>query len=101
VTPAPLPFGPVLGVRRGVRFEATELILAPGELILLYTDGVTEAKNGEGHFFGERRLAEVLSRSADPNRSCGETVAAIRQAVADFAGGAPQSDDIALLAFRV
>jgi len=70
------------------------------ETLLLYTDGVTEARNPEGTLLGEERLAALLAR-ADGGTSCAALVRDIREAVEAFAAGAPQSDDIALLAYRL
>jgi phosphoserine phosphatase RsbU/P len=63
--------------------------------LLLYTDGVTEAQNEIGEFFGERRLLDVAQR----HKSCSveELQRAILADVHDFVGDAPQADDITLL----
>ncbi len=76
--------------------ETAQLI--PGATLFLFTDGVTEAANDKREFFGEERLEAGL-------RSLGghapdELVAAVLQQVRDFAGAAPPSDDIAMLACR-
>jgi sigma-B regulation protein RsbU (phosphoserine phosphatase) len=74
--------------------------VAPGDVLLLFTDGVTEADRADGTFFGEDRLGATLAaaRGASPP----ETVRRIAEAVEAFAAGAPQADDITLLclAFR-
>ncbi|MFA4859631.1 SpoIIE family protein phosphatase [Methanoregula sp.] len=88
-----------LGVLETVRAESHELTLEPGDLLFMYTDGVTEAFNAEDVEFGEERMVAYLEK----NRSCTATaimeglLAEIRQ----FTGEAPQSDDITLLVLRV
>ncbi len=98
--PLPPVTGPLLGALPGLRFEEAEARMGPGEILLLYTDGVTEARNPQGAFLGEERLADLLAR-ADGGAGCAALVRDIREAVEAFADGAPQSDDIALLACRL
>lgn len=86
--------GPVLGAFRSVAYSAQTTTLGDGDTLLLYTDGVIEARNDSG-FFGEDRLADLLTDLA------GNTAEDIAQAVADaaweFSGGSLR-DDIAVLA---
>jgi PAS domain S-box-containing protein len=88
--------GTLVGALREPRFEERDVRLGPGELLLLYTDGVVELR-GEDATAGERRLREVLATHA------GEPVATVVEAVASMAverqGGEPR-DDIAILALR-
>ena len=90
--------GFVIGPKRGLTYRSGSYTLAPGETLLLYTDGVTEAMDRAENMFGSERTAACLSRSA--SLGCGPVVQTIRKAVADFSDGAPQSDDITILAFR-
>jgi len=95
-TAVPMPRGLVLGAIDGVPFEHRTLDLQAGDRLLVYSDGVTEAEDAFGAFFGEERLREVLD-------SCGRQdaeslVGAVRQAVDHFSQDVPQSDDITLLA---
>ena len=55
--------GIVLGAFEGIVLEEQRLDLAPGDTLVLYTDGVTEALNGEGEMFGEERLWDVIAGS--------------------------------------
>lgn len=87
---------PVLGVMGGMDFVAEKLTLGKGEGIFLYTDGVTEAMNAEGGFFGEARLQEALRETA--GCSAADTLGSVQQAVHGFAAGHSQSDDITMLA---
>jgi sigma-B regulation protein RsbU (phosphoserine phosphatase) len=79
-------------------FESKKITLAPGEQIFLYTDGVTEAFNVDYVEFGEERLVNFLSEHQ--LQSSEDIVNESINAVAIFSGGAPQSDDITLLAIR-
>ena len=88
--------GPPLGIMGGMTYKPREIALAPGDMLLLYTDGVTEAENWETAQFGMERLeAAVLATLGEPARRVVEEVIA---RVTAFAGGAPQSDDITCLA---
>ncbi len=90
--------GTALGLVAEASYQTREIALARGETLFLYTDGVTEAMDDAGQLYSETRLEERLRR-AD-----GLPVAALTQAVANavqaFAGGAPQSDDLTVLALR-
>lgn len=90
--------GPVLAFMDDIAYKARTMRLEPGDALFLYTDGVTEALDARGELFGETRLAEALQsvESASAHKIC--TV--VRAVVAAFAGGAPQADDITVLAIR-
>ncbi|HEX4134075.1 MAG TPA: SpoIIE family protein phosphatase [Bryobacteraceae bacterium] len=75
-------------------FVLSQRDLRPGDRIVLYTDGVTEAQNDAGDFFGRRRLREAV-RSAGAD--CAGLHAAIQQAILDFTAGAEQADDLTLV----
>ncbi|MBO6291256.1 MAG: SpoIIE family protein phosphatase [Selenomonas sp.] len=87
---------PILGVQSGMAFVAEKVTLQPGDSFFLYTDGVTEAMDSEGGFFGERRLKETLS--AKSVQGAGEQVEMVLEALSAFVGEASQSDDITMLA---
>jgi len=55
--------GMIFGIRPDIRFEEKKRHLNPGDVILLYTDGVTEAENSAGEFFGDERLAQLLQEN--------------------------------------
>jgi sigma-B regulation protein RsbU (phosphoserine phosphatase) len=78
--------------------ESRELDLRPGDTLLLYTDGVTEAFDAKGVAFGESRLAEHLAR--ERGGTAAEVVAGVLGAVRQHAGDESQSDDITLVAVR-
>jgi len=91
--------GTALGFEPGLEFERTELTLREGDALIFYTDGVSEAFNPHDECYGSDRLL------ADAGVFAGQTPAAMTagllQKVRAFAGTAPQSDDIAILALRV
>ena len=90
--------GLILGVFPLARYVSSRVAFRPGDLLVLYTDGVTEAMNPEGDLFGEERLLQVLEESF--GLGAGEVLARVQQAVDDFAAGAPQRDDLTLLVVR-
>ena len=73
-------------------FEESHVTLAPGEMVVLYTDGVTEAIDDDSEEFGPDRLQEVFH--GGPPGSVQEANEAVFSAVQAFAGDAPQFDDI-------
>jgi len=88
----------VLGAVEGISFKNESMRLGVGDAIVLYTDGVTEAENAEHAQFGEERLEQVLSTLQGAGSQ--EIVEAINAKVKEFAGEAPQSDDITQLVIR-
>jgi len=79
-------------------YRRETLRLEPGESLFLYTDGVTEAMNAADELFGDDRLRGELETLA--GRCPDDVSAAIMEQVKVFAGGAPQSDDITVMAVR-
>ncbi|MBQ4151740.1 MAG: SpoIIE family protein phosphatase, partial [Schwartzia sp.] len=92
----PVAKGPMLGVMEGMEFPAERLTLSPGDLLFLYTDGVTEAMNGELDMFGESRLQEKISQLSEAG-TVEEILTAVRGAVEEHADGTEPSDDITML----
>ncbi len=90
--------GIVLGIIPQPRFEQRSLVLAPGDTVLFYTDGVTETMDPERQLFGDERLAEVLRQNHQ--RSPEEIVEAVLAAINDFAHGQSQSDDITMVVVK-
>jgi len=90
--------GPVLGALDGASYAESIAQLDPGDVLLLFTDGVTEALDPEGQLFTEARLRDTLSN--DGVASAEEAARAVVAAVDSFAGGAEQADDITVLALR-
>jgi sigma-B regulation protein RsbU (phosphoserine phosphatase) len=94
-----LPSDPILGYLVDSDYREWPLPLKRGDMLLFYTDGVTEAQTVDGMLFGEERLAawNAGQEDRDPERMCHSLL----RDVEAFAQGAPQFDDITLLAFRV
>ncbi|MFC2036488.1 GAF domain-containing protein [Chloroflexota bacterium] len=90
--------GLALGVLPNVEYEQRTTRLAPGDLLVLYTDGVTDAINSSEQMFGRERLIEMIRTHRD--QSAEELAQVISDAVADFAGGAAQFDDFTLVVAR-
>lgn len=90
--------GIALGILDGGEFEQNSITCAPGDTVVLYTDGVTEAINGGEEEFGMERLQAIFTSAPG---DCRTAVEAVFDAVSDFAGEAPQFDDITCLALRV
>lgn len=86
-----------LGVDEQAIFNPTEVTLEPGDLIVLYTDGITESHDHDLNLFGSGRLHDVLASSPPLPEVVGP---AILRAVSDHARGVPQSDDITLICLR-
>jgi sigma-B regulation protein RsbU (phosphoserine phosphatase) len=87
-----------VGLLEEASFQASRIQLEPGDTLLLYTDGVTEAEDRGQNQFGVERLKEVLSQNPDSTLEAIQTQ--ILSAVGRFAEGAGQSDDITLLVVR-
>jgi len=88
-----------LGVVPEVNLTCAELVLEPGDLIVMYTDGVTEAFNPQDEEFGEERLMEYLQKHR--NYPVQEIIDGLIDEVRRFCGIRPQSDDITLVVVRV
>ena len=88
--------GLVLAGMEGIRYRTNTVHLKPGDLLYLYTDGVTEATDAENNLFGEARLQAVLQQkmSGDIQTVCTQ----VKDDVDRFVGEAPQFDDITMLA---
>jgi sigma-B regulation protein RsbU (phosphoserine phosphatase) len=82
--------GSVLGVSAEWGHTTGVLALAPGDRLVGFTDGITEARRSDDDEFGEARLIDVLRATTD--RSADETAEAIMAATTAWAGGAPQDD---------
>ncbi|MDE1146260.1 MAG: SpoIIE family protein phosphatase [Azospirillaceae bacterium] len=91
--PAPQP---PLGALEDMAYRSHPFTLTPGDSVLLFSDGITEAENAAGAFFGRARLTETLAANTTPRAM----VTGVFNAVVDFADGAPQADDITALALR-
>ena len=87
-----------LGVFEDTQYEVQETQIKPGSMILLYTDGLTEAKDNEHHQYGLHRIEEVLELCAASSPM--DLIESINESVRGFVKGAEQSDDLTLLAIK-
>ncbi|HUI09723.1 MAG TPA: SpoIIE family protein phosphatase [Bacteroidota bacterium] len=90
--------GFLLGMMDDMEYDVHKVTLRPGDTILLYTDGVTEAMNGNAELFAESRLVEALARSN--GAPLPEMLRGIQDDILKFAAGTTQSDDITMLALQ-
>jgi serine phosphatase RsbU (regulator of sigma subunit) len=87
--------GMAVGIIHEASWQQKLIKLIPGDLLLIYTDGITEAQNSRGSFYGERRLLEVArSMLGSP---AAEIQRAILADLLDFVGDAPMQDDIIVM----
>lgn len=87
--------GVPLGMFADMRWKHERTELAPGELLLLYTDGITESQNHRGDFFGEERMLRcILSHANQPVEAIKD---GLLHEIKRFVGGAPQYDDVTLV----
>jgi sigma-B regulation protein RsbU (phosphoserine phosphatase) len=90
--------GPLLGLLDQAEFPTHEVVLSPQDSIVITTDGVSEASDAEGDFFTEERLLAALTNLG--RASALEISDKVLGAVRDYAGTAPQSDDITIMTLR-
>jgi sigma-B regulation protein RsbU (phosphoserine phosphatase) len=87
--------GMALGVLEGTEFTQETLRMEPGDALVLYTDGVTDARDSGGRMFGEERLLEVAQGAQ--GCTAGEVQDALLDEIHAFVGDAPRFDDITLM----
>lgn len=91
--------GMIIGVKENVPFENRAIMLNAGDVLLLYTDGVTEATADDGELFGMERLGSILAEThEDPVQSI---IDHIYFEVIRFSGGKPLTDDVSMVALRI
>jgi sigma-B regulation protein RsbU (phosphoserine phosphatase) len=90
--------GVALGVMEDLEYETGRFLLAPGEVVHIYTDGVTEAQDSTDALYEESRLMGVLGGVADTEPEA--VIAGVLSSVEGFVGNAPQFDDITMLTLR-
>ncbi len=89
------PTGMPLGMLESAVSQVVEMQLLPGDKLIAYTDGLTEAQNAEGAFFDTQRLRKIVRGCAEG--SCEEIHTALHDAVQTFSGGTILSDDITIV----
>lgn len=98
VAELPLETGPPLGIDQDAQFPVFTSTLGPGDSLVTFTDGVTEARSPAGELFGTHRLVNALQSANREN--AGTLLNAVNGAVEAFAAGAEQADDLTLLVIR-
>jgi sigma-B regulation protein RsbU (phosphoserine phosphatase) len=91
--------GPILGILRGAQYTDASITLGSGDILTLFTDGVTEQENENGEEFSAGRLRDVVCR--DGADSAAQVVAHVSEAVSVFAGETEQADDLTLVVLKV
>ena len=98
-TPLQTEGGRVLGLIETGTYPVSTARLQPGDALVMYTDGVSEAQDAAGEFFGVERLLTSTARNAD--RDAIDITSGLLQDVKDFAASAPQSDDVTILTLKL
>jgi sigma-B regulation protein RsbU (phosphoserine phosphatase) len=97
------PSGIALGMPIGDQFadciEERKIVLNPGDILVLFTDGITEVTNAEGEEFGRKRLSQLMRRM--DGETCSEIVEKIQKSISRFAGPEGLTDDQTLLVLKV
>ena len=89
-----------LGVKEEVAYEERKVNLQQGDVVIFYTDGVTEAKNSREELFGEEKLEQMLKK-ADARQSSSDIITGILKSLQEYSGSAPQHDDMTVVVVRV
>jgi phosphoserine phosphatase RsbU/P len=92
------PTGPALGIQPRADFQIGEQVIEPGDLLLAFTDGVTEARDPKGGFFTDRRLVELVEK--EPSSSASGLLDRIDTALKQHVAEHGLSDDVTMLAVR-
>lgn len=87
--------GMALGVMEDASWQQKIVKFSPGDVLLLYTDGITEAENSYGNFYGEQRILEVLRARREQSAQAIQN--ALLEDVRKFTGKSPKTDDIAVM----
>jgi sigma-B regulation protein RsbU (phosphoserine phosphatase) len=90
--------GPILGVLPDIDYRSAGTTLAPGDMLVIYSDGLTEAADPHDAEFGEPRLATLVA--AHRSGSAQDLVNAIRAAIEEWSGGTPPKDDLTMLVVK-
>jgi sigma-B regulation protein RsbU (phosphoserine phosphatase) len=98
LVPVGQPAGMALGIVDDVRYQTSRVSLNPGETLVLYTDGVTEAMDQQSRLFSTPRFEQTLKRLADQRPI--DLLTKLVKDVQAFSSGTVQADDITLLALR-
>ncbi|MEB3220198.1 MAG: GAF domain-containing SpoIIE family protein phosphatase [Nostocales cyanobacterium 94392] len=89
--------GPAVGMMSGMKFKMGQIQLEAGDILIGYTDGVTEGKNPDGQLFTDKRLQTLLEQ---PSSSASQLLKRVKANLFNFMDDAPQFDDITMLSVR-
>jgi len=90
--------GPIVGLFEAARFDEETVALTPGDWLIVFSDGVSEAMSANGDEYGEGRIVSVVEKQKDVEPK--QLLEALFADVREFARGAPQSDDITAMVLR-
>lgn len=93
------PINPIVGIIDGIEYIAGEIKLTPGSILLMYTDGVTEAEDVNGNMLGDERLLDCLNSA--PSRKASHLIDSVFTEIREYTTKTPQSDDITFLAIQL
>lgn len=89
------PTGPAVGLAERFALRTEEVELSPGDVFILYTDGITEASNQDGLLWGEDEMANIIRQN--PDASAEQMIQSIMKALGEHTHGAPLEDDVTLI----
>ncbi|MBI5962576.1 MAG: SpoIIE family protein phosphatase [Chloroflexi bacterium] len=89
------PTGPAIGLMERFIIYTEDVVMEPGDTLLLYTDGITEASNHQGVLWGEDRLADIIRQNVE--LSAEQMIQKIMKALKEHTGGIPLADDVTLV----
>jgi sigma-B regulation protein RsbU (phosphoserine phosphatase) len=90
--------GTALGLFRDETYDTADETLQSGDILVIYTDGIVEAKNSDGEFYGDRRFRDAIS--GNTQHSSQELLDSILKSLELFQTGTQQRDDITLVIFK-
>jgi sigma-B regulation protein RsbU (phosphoserine phosphatase) len=93
------PTGPAIGLMEGFNVRTQQIELKDDDILLLYTDGITEAMNARGEQFGTERLAKLVK--ANTGLSAQDLANSVLLTVSDFAEGKSFIDDITIITSKI
>jgi sigma-B regulation protein RsbU (phosphoserine phosphatase) len=93
------PTGPAIGLSERFFINCEDVQLEPGDILLLYTDGITEAADSQGSLWGEDRLAEIIRQNTDASSE--QLIQMIMSALKEHTKGSPLADDVTLIVSKL